>query len=136
MYNFLQGARNPKIESSFFVQSLRCFLWLVSHPKFQLLLTGFSFSVHFCGVSASFDCACLSQTHPNTCTNMYIQVPPHKLPLTIPNVCIQTQNVAAAQMTTLPSLLTICVQDSCFGCCSHLFQEGTWFSFHLGSEAG
>lgn len=39
-------------------------------------------------------------------------------------------------MTSLPSLLTVCVQDSFFGCCSCLFQEVAWFSFHPGSEAG
>lgn len=103
--------------------------WQVKPQHFQLLLTGFFFFAHSCGVPASLGSACLSQTHTNTHKHIYIytHVPTQKLCLPMSNVFTQMQNLAAAQMNSLPILLTVCVQDTCLGCCRQLFQEGAWF---------
>lgn len=46
--------------------------WQVKPQHFQLLLTGFFFFAHSCGVPASLGSACLSQTHTNTHKHIYI----------------------------------------------------------------
>lgn len=48
--------------------------WQVKPQHFQLLLTGFFFFAHSCGVPASLGSARLSQTHTNTHKHIYIYI--------------------------------------------------------------